>query len=259
MQTTLLGLAIALILALLAALVGPYFIDWNTYRPRFEAEASRLVGLPVRVGGAIDVRILPTPTLLLNGVEIGAARRRCPARAFARHRIRAAVRWCADNCAPRRRASPARNSPSSSNADGRASLPSGGLGFDAGDLVVDHLHVEDARVSLVHAREQPALCPRQALVRRRSALARRLVPRRGRVRLRQGSLRLPHQCRAAGMRADPPALQSRSVRARAQRRRRGHDHDRERRAEIRGQPHLRASGRYCAGERPRGGQRAAGG
>ncbi|MES1154841.1 MAG: AsmA family protein, partial [Pseudorhodoplanes sp.] len=71
MQTTLLGLAIALILALLAALVGPFFVDWNDYRPRFEAEASRLVGLPVRVGGAIDVRILPNPTLVLNGVEIG--------------------------------------------------------------------------------------------------------------------------------------------------------------------------------------------
>ena len=71
MQTTLLGFAIALILALLAALVGPLFIDWNNYRPRFESEASRLVGLPVRVGGAIDVRILPTPTLVLTGVEIG--------------------------------------------------------------------------------------------------------------------------------------------------------------------------------------------
>ncbi|HKY87531.1 MAG TPA: AsmA family protein, partial [Pseudorhodoplanes sp.] len=71
MQTTLLGFAIALILALLAALVGPYFVDWNAYRPQFQTEASRLVGLPVRVGGAIDVRLLPTPTLVLSGVEIG--------------------------------------------------------------------------------------------------------------------------------------------------------------------------------------------
>ena len=81
MQTTLLGFAIALILALLAALVGPLFIDWNNYRPRFESEASRLVGLPVRVGGAIDVRILPTPTLLrlytsATAVRTEIARRR---------------------------------------------------------------------------------------------------------------------------------------------------------------------------------------
>ena len=33
MQTTLLGLAIAFIIALVAALVGPYFIDWNQFRP----------------------------------------------------------------------------------------------------------------------------------------------------------------------------------------------------------------------------------
>lgn len=150
MQTTLLGLAIALILALLAALVGPFFIDWNAHRPRFEAEASRLVGLPVRVGGAIDVRLLPTPTLLLNGVEIGprgddALRARSLGIEFA---LGSLVRG-------QLRASQTRIvGPQLTvvmNADGRASLPSGGLGFDAGDLVVDHLHVEDARLSLVHA------------------------------------------------------------------------------------------------------------
>ena len=32
MQTTLLGVAIAIILALLAALVGPLLIDWGSYR-----------------------------------------------------------------------------------------------------------------------------------------------------------------------------------------------------------------------------------
>jgi AsmA family/AsmA-like C-terminal region len=72
-QTTLLGLAMIFILALVAALVGPLFVDWNQYRSVFEAEASRLVGLPVRVRGAIDARILPTPSLTLNGIEIGQA------------------------------------------------------------------------------------------------------------------------------------------------------------------------------------------
>src|ERR1700704_7208173 len=47
-QTTLLGLAIAFIIALAAALVGPYFIDWNQFRPQFEAEATRIIGAPVR-------------------------------------------------------------------------------------------------------------------------------------------------------------------------------------------------------------------
>ena len=72
MQTTLLGLAIAFILALLAALVGPYFIDWSQFRPEFEREASRVIGLPVRVDGAIDARLLPTPSLGLRGVAIGS-------------------------------------------------------------------------------------------------------------------------------------------------------------------------------------------
>ena len=71
MQTTLLGLAIAFIIALVAALVGPYFIDWNQFRPQFEAEATRVIGAPVRVGGELDARLLPTPSLRLRSVVVG--------------------------------------------------------------------------------------------------------------------------------------------------------------------------------------------
>ncbi|RTL51902.1 MAG: AsmA family protein [Bradyrhizobiaceae bacterium] len=73
MQTTLLGLAIAFILALIAALVGPFFIDWNQYRPQFEAEASRVIGAPVRVEGALDARLLPAPILRLRKLAIGSS------------------------------------------------------------------------------------------------------------------------------------------------------------------------------------------
>jgi uncharacterized protein involved in outer membrane biogenesis len=72
-QTTLLGLAIAFIVALIAALIGPYFIDWNRFRPQFEAEASRVVGSEVRVAGEFDARLLPTPTLRLRSVVVGGA------------------------------------------------------------------------------------------------------------------------------------------------------------------------------------------
>jgi large subunit ribosomal protein L24 len=72
-QTTLLGLAIAFIIALLAALIGPYFIDWNQFRPQFEAEASKVIGAPVRVGGELSARLLPTPSLRLRYVVIGRA------------------------------------------------------------------------------------------------------------------------------------------------------------------------------------------
>ncbi len=71
MQTTLLGIAIAFILALVAALAGPFLIDWERFRPTIEAEASRLAGVPVRVTGPINAVLLPTPSLTLRGIEVG--------------------------------------------------------------------------------------------------------------------------------------------------------------------------------------------
>ena len=71
MQTTLLGLAIAFIIALLAALIGPYYFDWNQFRPQFEAEAGKISGVPGRVAGELDARLLPTPTLRLRQVTFG--------------------------------------------------------------------------------------------------------------------------------------------------------------------------------------------
>jgi len=72
-QTTLLSFAIGLILALLAALVVPHFIRWNDHRAFFEAEASRLVGVKVKVGGDIDAVLLPTPSVTLRAIAIGPA------------------------------------------------------------------------------------------------------------------------------------------------------------------------------------------
>lgn len=75
MQTTLLSLAIAAILALLAALFGPYFVDWSQYRDVVEARASQLLGSPVRVRGPIDLRLLPIPWISAADVEIGDGQR----------------------------------------------------------------------------------------------------------------------------------------------------------------------------------------
>jgi uncharacterized protein involved in outer membrane biogenesis len=79
-QTTLLGFAIAIILALVTALVGPLLIDWNSYRGELEARARSLTGLDLRATGAIDARLLPTPSLMLHGVEIGRANQTVRAR-----------------------------------------------------------------------------------------------------------------------------------------------------------------------------------
>ena len=69
MQATLLGLAIAIILALVAAIVAPLVVDWNHYRLPIEMEASRLTGLDIRVHGAIDARLLPSPLITLHDVD----------------------------------------------------------------------------------------------------------------------------------------------------------------------------------------------
>src|SRR6202050_579090 len=72
-QPTLLGVAIAIILALVTALVAPLVVDWNHYRGALEAEASQLSGPTVRVNGAIDARLLPSPVITLHDIEAGEA------------------------------------------------------------------------------------------------------------------------------------------------------------------------------------------
>ena len=74
MQTTLLGLAILIIVALVSALVAPLVVDWNLYRSNFEQEASRLAGFTVHVRGPIDARILPAPHITLRNVDAGPER-----------------------------------------------------------------------------------------------------------------------------------------------------------------------------------------
>ncbi|MCB1505599.1 MAG: AsmA family protein [Hyphomicrobiaceae bacterium] len=61
--------------AVLAALFAvPYFVDWNGYRGVFEEEASRILGRDVRVGGKINVRLLPTPYLRFEKLRIADTR-----------------------------------------------------------------------------------------------------------------------------------------------------------------------------------------
>jgi uncharacterized protein involved in outer membrane biogenesis len=72
-QTTLLGIGIAIILALGTALVGPYFIDWDGYRPAIESKAAEIIGAPVHITGPVEVSLLPTTSLRLEGVAIGPA------------------------------------------------------------------------------------------------------------------------------------------------------------------------------------------
>jgi len=62
------GLIVAV---LVAALLAPLFVNWSDYKGRFEAEASRLLGQPVRVAGEASARILPFPSVSFTDVEVG--------------------------------------------------------------------------------------------------------------------------------------------------------------------------------------------
>ena len=59
------------VLALTAAVVAPYFIDWTSYRAEFEREASAILGRSVTVQGDATARLLPFPSLTFRDVAVG--------------------------------------------------------------------------------------------------------------------------------------------------------------------------------------------
>src|SRR5450830_482861 len=150
LQTTLLGLAIAIILALLAALVGPLLIDWGGHRSLFEAEASRLIGVNVRVTGAIDARLLPSPQLTLHEIEIGSS---------SESKIRARSLGIEFALGPLMRgewratemhlAGP--QIKLGLDASGHVQAPNIAVAFDPDGLTIDRLSIEDGKVTLTDA------------------------------------------------------------------------------------------------------------
>ncbi len=157
MQTTLLGLAIAIILALVAALVGPLLIDWGGHRSLFEAEASHLLGLEVRVAGEIDARLLPSPRLTLHQIEIGKAGQNSAGQNLAgQDNIRARSLGIEFALGPLMRGEWRATElhlegPQISlglDASGHVQAPSIAMGFDPDGLTIDRLSIEDGKVIL---------------------------------------------------------------------------------------------------------------
>lgn len=60
-----------LVVALFAALLAPFFVDWTGFRRNFEDHASQLLGKKVVVHGAVSARILPFPSVTMEDVTIG--------------------------------------------------------------------------------------------------------------------------------------------------------------------------------------------
>lgn len=149
MQTTLLGLCIAVIVALVAALVGPRFVDWGNYRAPIEAEASRIIGAPVHVSGKIDVRLLPTPSLALHGVEVGTRGGNGPklaartlAMEFALGPLMRGQFRAADVAVD------GLDAAVGLDRVGNLDIPTASLAFDPDRLAIDHLTVEGGHVAL---------------------------------------------------------------------------------------------------------------
>jgi len=59
------------VVALFSALIAPYFINWDKFTNEFEAQASRVAGQEVRVGGKTSLRILPLPFLSFEDLQVG--------------------------------------------------------------------------------------------------------------------------------------------------------------------------------------------
>ena len=73
MREALTLLAGLLVAALLAALLGPGFVDWREYRPHFEQRISAALGVETRVAGGIGLRLLPSPRLTLGEVRLDSS------------------------------------------------------------------------------------------------------------------------------------------------------------------------------------------
>ena len=70
MNNALLYLGGILITALAVLFAVPRFVDWNSYRGIFEEEATRILGREVRVGGDVNLRLLPAPFVSFEKIRI---------------------------------------------------------------------------------------------------------------------------------------------------------------------------------------------
>jgi large subunit ribosomal protein L24 len=150
-QTTLLSIAIALILALLAALVGPHFVDWNKYRRSFETHAGQITGLNVRINGPIDARLLPTPSVTLRRIDVTR-----PGQAGALQARRLDVEFALGSLVRGEwKANEVRIDGAELalgiDRDGKLEWPAPSGGFDPNTISIESLDIRDSRVLLADA------------------------------------------------------------------------------------------------------------
>lgn len=67
-----------IVLSLFGLLIGPYFVDWSTYKTNFERQASQIIGQKVVVKGDAELSLLPFPSLTFTDLEIGESQNGLP-------------------------------------------------------------------------------------------------------------------------------------------------------------------------------------
>ncbi len=68
MRKLLIGFVTLIILAVAGVLIGPSFIDWNTYKSDITAQVKSLTGRDMVIGGDIKIAVLPSPAVVANEV-----------------------------------------------------------------------------------------------------------------------------------------------------------------------------------------------
>ena len=69
LKKALIGIVALLALLVLAALIGPRFVDWNGYKDRVAAAVFQATGRALAIDGNISISLLPSPTLTVEGVR----------------------------------------------------------------------------------------------------------------------------------------------------------------------------------------------
>ena len=64
-----------IVLLLVALVVGPSFVDWNSYKPQIVEQIKKASGYDVTIDGDLKLAIFPTPNVTIQKVSIEAPRK----------------------------------------------------------------------------------------------------------------------------------------------------------------------------------------
>lgn len=70
MQKPLIASGILVALLIIAALIAPSFIDWNSHRPEVVEAVHKFTGLDISVEGDLSFRLIPSPALSARALKL---------------------------------------------------------------------------------------------------------------------------------------------------------------------------------------------